>query len=184
MTIQYLNSGGAVANQGRVAKSGQIVSYADGDDGDIQAGMVQATPRFVLLGDTVLDNSTKLLWTKDVNPSGITMTWNAALDYCEALSLGGFSDWRMPNAVELFSLVDYANHDPALPTGHPFVGEELTLAGANFWTSNTMGGNESATWNEMIFQDHVISIFLAKGFTNTPAKVSSLYVWPVRGGVQ
>ncbi len=34
-------------------------------------------------------------------------TWEAALAYCEGLSLGGLSDWRLPDINELQSIVDY-----------------------------------------------------------------------------
>jgi PAS domain S-box-containing protein len=34
-------------------------------------------------------------------------TWEAALAYCEELSLGGLSDWRLPDINELQSIVDY-----------------------------------------------------------------------------
>jgi hypothetical protein len=35
------------------------------------------------------------------------MNWEEALDYCEGLDLGGQTDWRLPNAKELQSIVDY-----------------------------------------------------------------------------
>ena len=55
---------------------------------------------------TVSDNATGLTWTQ--NDSGTGMDWDAALNYCESLDVGGSSDWRLPNVKELQSIVDYS----------------------------------------------------------------------------
>ena len=55
---------------------------------------------------TVTDKATGLMWTKA--DSGKTMNWRQALKWAEDLDCGGFSDWRLPNAKELQSIVDYA----------------------------------------------------------------------------
>jgi hypothetical protein len=36
------------------------------------------------------------------------MNWEDALDYAENLELAGYSDWRLPNAKELQSIIDYS----------------------------------------------------------------------------
>ncbi len=36
------------------------------------------------------------------------MTWESALAYAEGLTHGGYDDWRLPNAKELHSIVDYS----------------------------------------------------------------------------
>jgi hypothetical protein len=53
---------------------------------------------------TVTDTGSGLMWQKATAPG--TYTWQAALSYCENLSLAGHSDWRLPNRNELESLVD------------------------------------------------------------------------------
>ncbi len=48
-----------------VAKTGQTISYAASDDGDIKPGVPWPNPRFTDNGDgTVTDNLTKLIWLK------------------------------------------------------------------------------------------------------------------------
>ena len=88
---------------------------------------------------TVTDRATGLTWEK--NDSGKGMNWEQALAY--AAKLGG--GWRLPNAKELQSIVDYTR-SPAinpvfqatkLPDGeYPF-----------YWTStthvSTMGGSQA-----------------------------------------
>ena len=55
---------------------------------------------------TVLDLATGLMWQQ--NDSGEGMDWPDALNYCEYLTEGGYDDWRLPNAKELQSIVDYS----------------------------------------------------------------------------
>lgn len=59
---------------------------------------------------TVTDLITGLIWQKAYT-SGVA--WQAALAYCENLSYGGFTDWRLPNKTELISLANYGLYNPA-----------------------------------------------------------------------
>jgi len=73
---------------------------------------------FVDNGDsTITDNATGLMWTKNDRGDGSTtgprsgMTWVQALAYVEqknAENYLGYNDWRLPNAKELHSIVDYS----------------------------------------------------------------------------
>jgi len=64
---------------------------------------------------TVTDNATGLMWMKldsghlkaGINKDG-RMNWQQALQWAEKLEYAGYSDWRMPNAKELQSIVDYS----------------------------------------------------------------------------
>jgi hypothetical protein len=63
--------------------------------------------RFEDKGDgTIIDQATGLTWMK--NDSGKGMTWEEALAYAESLELAGHDDWRLPDAKELHSIVDYS----------------------------------------------------------------------------
>lgn len=55
---------------------------------------------------TVTDNATGLMWMQ--TDSGEGMNWEGALGYCESLDDAGHDDWRLPNAKELQSIVDYS----------------------------------------------------------------------------
>lgn len=62
--------------------------------------------RFVDNGDgTVSDLATGLMWAK--TDSAQPMNWQQALAYCNKFNLAGHHDWRLPNAKELQSIVDY-----------------------------------------------------------------------------
>ncbi|MBU1118480.1 DUF1566 domain-containing protein [Patescibacteria group bacterium] len=93
--------------------------------------------------DTISDKSTGLTWMKQDSGSG--MNWEDALAYCEDLELDGKSDWRLPNAKELHSIVDYSRSPDATNSAaiDPLfeVSSITNEAGkkdyAFFWTSTT-----------------------------------------------
>jgi hypothetical protein len=58
---------------------------------------------------TISDQATGLTWMQADSAEG--MDWEDALGYCEALDFAGSQDWRLPNAKELQSIVDY-NRSP------------------------------------------------------------------------
>ena len=55
---------------------------------------------------TVTDQATGLMWQKSDGDQG--MIWKDTLSYSENLQLAGYDDWRLPNAKELQSIVDYS----------------------------------------------------------------------------
>jgi Protein of unknown function (DUF1566) len=162
-----------------VPQTGQTLSYAEGDDGDIQAGVAWPVPRFTDNGNgTVTDNLTGLIWLKQASCSTISPAdWLTALAHDNGLAHGqcGLTDgshagdWRIPNIKELQSLVDLGHFSPALPGGHPFLG----VQSENRWWSTTYAGNpDNAAWN----------VYLLSGYTAGLVKSGAYLVWPVRGG--
>ncbi len=64
------------------------------------------TNEFVDNGDgTIADSATGLLWMK--NDNGVGILWETALSNAEGFEYAGYTDWRLPNAKELHSIVDY-----------------------------------------------------------------------------
>ncbi len=55
---------------------------------------------------TITDNSSGLMWMQDDDGEG--MFWEDALSHAENFEFAGHSDWRLPNAKELQSIVDYS----------------------------------------------------------------------------
>ena len=55
---------------------------------------------------TITDKATGLMWMRDDNGEGLN--WKEALSYAEGFEYAGYSDWRLPNAKELQSILDYS----------------------------------------------------------------------------
>ena len=103
---------------------------------------------------TVSDASTGLMWSQGDSVTG--MTWQAALAWVQtknAANYLGHNDWRLPNAKELHSLVNYANAPdynglPTIDTTYftctGIVNENGTADFPYYWTSTT-----HATYNGM-----------------------------------
>jgi hypothetical protein len=93
---------------------------------------------------TVTDSATGLMWQKA--DDGILRNWENALLYCENLSLADHSDWRLPNAKELQSIVDY-NRSPDF-TNSPAIDPIFSCSSINnpngisnygyYWTSSPL----------------------------------------------
>ena len=123
-----------------IKKTGQTNSYdingtviADGsikDDGYYQSGK---TANYTRASDMVVDEVTSLMWQDNAEASTITKTWftqatedectkdirSAACDdtsgdtaatYCSQLTLGGYTNWRLPTFRELDNLSDYSRN--------------------------------------------------------------------------
>ncbi len=127
--------------------------------------------RFIDKGDeTIMDNLTGLMWTKDAN-LGDKMTWNEFLDYTKKLTIGGYDDWRLPSAKELESLVDLERHNPSLPIDHPFINVATNLDGFRlYWSSNDYALNAGYAW--------IVSMNC--GYMFNYDKSHRYYGWPVR----
>lgn len=93
---------------------------------------------------TISDKATGLMWQK--GDDGVSRDWKEALAYAETLDLGGYDDWRLPNAKELHTIVDYSRSPQTTnsPAIDPlFETTEITDPNGNpgqypyFWTGTT-----------------------------------------------
>jgi hypothetical protein len=127
--------------------NGLVISCADsGQDGEYQAGATFSGVRFSDNGNgTITDNKSGLVWLKDAYCDNQMRTFSQAIDFTAGLANGqcGLSDgstdgdWRLPNILELLSLVDYGHIDPALPTVHPFSNIQLYPVSPFYWSNTT-----------------------------------------------
>jgi hypothetical protein len=100
--------------------------------------------KFVDNGDnTITDEATGLMWMKA--DSGRAMNWEEALVYSEDLEYAGYGDWRLPNAKELQSIVDYTRApdaaDPAMRTAAIDPIFDISDNESWFWTGTSHGDN-------------------------------------------
>ena len=160
--------------------SGQKTSYAAGDDGALQKGTAAPAGRFADLQDgTVRDQLTGLVWMKSAGCVS-ARNWNDALAAVRQMASGacGLSDgsrsgdWRMPNVVELESLVDVARSSPALPAAHPFAS-----VNGPYWTSTTYRGMTTEAWVIDFKDGRYINDLVSNLKASSPNGV-----WAVKGG--
>jgi uncharacterized protein DUF1566/Big-like domain-containing protein len=113
---------------------------------------------------TVTDNVTGLIWQQSDDDS--TRTWSAAGTYCDGLTLGGNSDWRLPTVKELVSILDLGIYSPSINA--VFTGTNSS----SYWSSTTYASDTSYAW----------LVFFDDGGVSYRVKTSSYYVRCVRGG--
>lgn len=83
--------------------------------------------------NTITDHATGLTWQKF--DSGKGLNWQQALAYAASNHLAGHHDWRLPNAKELQSIVDYSR----IPAIDPIFQISKLSDGEHpfYWTSTT-----------------------------------------------
>lgn len=117
----------------KLPDTGQINSYTNtfGEDNDYTIN----PPSFIdNLNGTIVDVVSGLLWQKT---DGGEMTFNLANQYCDTLSLAGFNDWRLPNALESYSILDLQHLNPALQTSF------FDITGAEYWWTSAKQANDT-----------------------------------------
>jgi hypothetical protein len=113
--------------------------------------------------------------------SGSTNEVFTAIANLNTEKLCGYSDWRLPNKVELKSLVNYGAVSPAnwLMYGSGNSGAPVcdgacfaNVQANGYWSSSTNASGTNFAW--------VVNFNIGNVFANR--KNFSTFVWPVRGG--
>jgi hypothetical protein len=99
---------------------------------------------------TITDQATGLMWM--ANDSGEGLNWEEALAYAEGFEYAGYGDWRLPDAKELQSILDYTRAPGT--TGSAAIDPVFSSTGLtneagepdfpSYWTSTT-----HANWSQV-----------------------------------
>ncbi len=147
-----------------LAKTGKTAGFYPDDDGSLELGITWPEPRFFVLESTVFDSLTGLMWSR--MPCPAPLTWESALTFAAALETAGYDDWRVPNRVEMRSLVHYGVSSNDSWLSAQFTSELPALK--YYWTSTTALTNSA------------YAVYLNTG-TCAPLQKSTLnFVWAVR----
>jgi hypothetical protein len=112
---------------------------------------------------TVTDDVTRLMWQQAVTPD--VHDWAGANLFCDALTLAGHGDWRLPSQIELVSIADLGRADPAIDTtAFP------ATPSAFFWSSSIWGTGPTTAG----------TVTFARGSTRQQAMTTRLNVRCVR----
>ena len=84
----------------------------------------------------VIDTTTELMWQDDFTNQDENLTHAEAKNYCNTLTLGGYSDWRLPTINELHTIADYKNQKSAFDT-------QANLTDKRYFWSSTRSINDS-----------------------------------------
>ena len=117
----------------RLPDTGQKNSYTTtfGEDNDYNINV----PFFVKNNNgTTIDTITGLMWQ---TTDGGEMTIENARTYADTLTLGGYTDWRLPTAAEAFSILNQQNNNPALDINF------FTKTAAEYWWTAQVQANDA-----------------------------------------
>jgi hypothetical protein len=121
----------------RLPDTGQTAGFTTtfGEDNDYNQNVpFYINKNALITSDTV----TGLMWQRT---DGGEMTVENAVKYCDTLTLGGFTDWRLPTPHEAFSILNLQNNKPALDT------KFFTKTTAEYWwTSAKQSDDASKIW--------------------------------------
>ena len=115
-------------------------------------------------GDIVTDSKLGLMWQDNSKAKTVKKKWKSAKKYCQNLSLGGYSDWRLPNYDELLTIVDYDRYDPAIMPSFKNVASSL------YWSSSQPVSDAKVAW----------IVYSKYGYTNSSTKSYEYFVRCVR----
>ncbi len=128
---------------------------------------------------TISDLNTGLMWQQV--PSSNDYTWQQAVDYCNSLELGGYSDWRIPSLKELFSISNFS-------TGWPYIDRTyFTLASGQvtkdeqYWSGNYYVGVTVEGGSNAAFGVNHVTGHIKAYAASASGPVGGKYVRAVRG---
>ena len=85
------------------------------------------------------------------------MAWHEAMDYAQSLTLDGKSDWRLPTASELESLLDRKTQ---LERIRPIMRKDVPFRDTlSYWSSTTFAPDTYSAWIVMFDGAYILSFY-------------------------
>ena len=111
--VAHISSGATPADDGgssnwSTSGNAQWLAYGydSGNWDDMGVDAFAAFAAFCFANPTYWERS---YWMTDTSNQAVMSSWQDALDHCSELTYAGYSDWRMPNANELCSIINFGS---------------------------------------------------------------------------
>lgn len=159
---------GTPANSDIDTYSGIVITVTDGHGGtDSLPAFSITVSTFSRTNETVTDHTTGLQWQDDAVSASTARTWQQAVDYCDDLSFGGYTDWRLPSRKELVTTLDYGRYNPAINPAF----QNIASSTAYYWSSTDVADIPLSAWY----------VSFQTGFSSSEDKTSGYSARCVRG---
>lgn len=90
--------------------------------------------------NVVIDIDKNLMWQDTEDVKIFKSNWSLAKEYCNSLTLNGFTDWELPSIKELQTIVDVKNKKPA-------VNEEFKFCeNTSYWSNSQDIKSKNYAW--------------------------------------
>lgn len=165
LTSSYLSSTASSASAGDqhilLFTSGQQFSYMNNGayfvrcvrGAELQSSFTRSND------DIVTDHAAGLMWQDNSEAATTHQVWENAINYCEALTLGSYSDWRLPNIRELQTIVDFNTYNPSIYSVFQ------NKAPYTYWSSTGQtASNEQGAWKISFYNGLADVSFNTDGF--------------------
>lgn len=152
-------------------QTGQNKSYYPQDDGALKFGVPLPQKRFIInKNNTITDRLTGLIW--ELSPDKKLYNWDEAfkrIAYLNSTKLSGYNDWRLPNILELKSLINLNTNTHRYTIMQVFKNIDIN----SFFTSS-----HEVFYNKKVWTINLIS----PGINSNDKSYKGIRVIAVRGG--
>ncbi|MEA2050567.1 MAG: DUF1566 domain-containing protein [Campylobacterota bacterium] len=95
---------------------------------------------YVKSDNVVIDISKNIMWQDNIDVIQYKSGWTLAKEYCNSLTLNGFTDWKLPTIKELQTIANIKKAKPALYDEFKYI--EHT----SYWSRSQDITNDAYAW--------------------------------------
>jgi hypothetical protein len=144
-----------------IVATGQTTSYDNNgtidseikDDGYYHKGKSKSFIRDNT-NNIVVDNTNGLIWEDTTHTTSTIGSWTSANSYCQGLTIGTYTNWRLPTIEEWLNIVDRTKYQPVIDTTY----FQNNVNDKSYWSSNIDASNSNNYWLLFVKDGKIIPI--------------------------